>query len=448
MPRSKPNVVFVFGDQWRAQATGYAGNPNVKTPHLDALARESVNLTTAISGCPVCSPYRASLLTGQYPLTHGVFLNDVCLSRDAVSLADAFGSAGYRTAYIGKWHLDGHGRSNFTPPERRQGFDFWRALECTHSYNHSVYYADTPEKRVWDGYDAMAQTRAAQRYIREADRDAPFLLVLSWGPPHNPYHTAPDEFRRLYRPEDIVLRPNVPEGVAKRARKDLAGYYAHCSALDACVGDLLSTLDERGLAEDTVFVFTSDHGDMHGSHGVWRKQPPYDEAVRVPFLLRWPAGLGRQGREVTIPVSAPDLVPTLLGLCGLDVPKTVEGTDLSRVLLGEEETDHDAGLIAAYAPFGEWPKSRGGREYRGVRTSRYTYVRTLDGPWLLFDNEEDPYQQRNLANTPAAADLQAELEAVLSRLLAQTGDRFEPAEAYIQRWGYPVDANGTVPYTP
>jgi arylsulfatase A-like enzyme len=187
---------------------------------------------------------------------------------------------------------------------------------------------------------------------------------------------------------------------------------------------------------------------MHGSHGVWRKQPPYDEAVRVPFLLRWPAGLGRQGREVTIPVSAPDLVPTLLGLCGVDVPKTVEGTDLSRVLLGEEETDHDAGLIAAYAPFGEWPKSRGGREYRGVRTSRYTYVKTLDGPWLLFDNEEDPYQQRNLANTPAAADLQAELEAVLSRLLAQTGDRFEPAEAYIQRWGYPVDANGTVPYTP
>ncbi len=448
MPRSKPNVVFVFGDQWRAQAAGYAGEPDVKTPHLDALAGESLNLTTAIAGCPVCSPYRASLLTGRYPLTHGVFLNDVCLSRDAVSLADAFGSAGYRTAYIGKWHLDGHGRSNFTPPERRQGFDFWRALECTHNYNHSVYYADTPKKRLWDGYDAIAQTREAQRYIREADRDSPFLLLLSWGPPHNPYHTAPEEFRRLYRPDDIALHPNVPEAVARKARKDLAGYYAHCSALDACVGDLLATLDEQGLAEDTIFVFTSDHGDMHGSHGVWRKQHPYDEAIRVPFLLRWPAGLGRQGREVTIPVSAPDLMPTLLGLCGLDVPETVEGADFSRVLSGEEETDHDAALIAAYAPFGEWPKSRGGREYRGVRTSRYTYVRTLDGPWLLFDNEDDPHQQRNLANTPAAADLQTELEATLNRLLAQTNDRFEPAEAYIQRWGYPVDKNGTVPYTP
>ncbi|HPO36806.1 MAG TPA: sulfatase-like hydrolase/transferase, partial [Kiritimatiellia bacterium] len=127
-----PNVVFVLADQWRAQACGYAGDPNLRgmTPTIDRLAAESANLTHAVSCCPVCSPYRASLLTGQYPLTNGLFLNDVCLSTRATSLAQACTRAGYDTAYIGKWHLDGHGRSAYIPPERRQGFDYWKVREC------------------------------------------------------------------------------------------------------------------------------------------------------------------------------------------------------------------------------------------------------------------------------------------------------------------------------
>lgn len=183
----KPNVVFVFADQWRAQAAGCAGDPNVRTPTVDRLAAEGLRFTTAVSTCPVCSPYRASLLTGRYPLTHGVFINDVPLGTEAVSLAQAFKGAGYRTAYIGKWHVDGHGRSAFIPPERRQGFEFWRAMECTHNYNRSFYYADENAKLLWDGYDAAAQTREAQGYIRQHAGKEPFLLVLSWGPPHNPY---------------------------------------------------------------------------------------------------------------------------------------------------------------------------------------------------------------------------------------------------------------------
>ncbi|MHB9047338.1 MAG: sulfatase-like hydrolase/transferase, partial [Pirellulales bacterium] len=230
-PRSKPNVVFLLADQWRAQATGYAGDPNARTPNLDRLATHGVVLTTAVSTCPVCSPYRGSLITGQYPIRHGVFVNDVCLSRSAVSLAQAFGQAGYRTAYIGKWHLDGHGRSNFIPADRRQGFEFWRVCECTHNYNRSLYYADTAQKRFWDGYDAAAQTAEAQAYIR-GHRQEPFLLVLSWGPPHNPYETAPARFRERFKPEAIRLRPNVPPKAQAAARADLAGYYAHCAALD------------------------------------------------------------------------------------------------------------------------------------------------------------------------------------------------------------------------
>ncbi len=487
----RPHVVFVFGDQWRAQATGYAGNPTVRTPNLDRLAGESVNFTHAVAGCPVCSPYRASLLTGQYPLTHGVFVNDVYLQPNPHSLAHAFAEGGYATAYIGKWHVDGHGRSSYIPPERRQGFDYWKVLECTHSYNQSAYYAgDSDTKLYWEGYDAIAQTRDAQRYIRDhVDRggDEPFLLVLSWGPPHAPYGTAPEEYRALYDADDIVLRPNVPEAEVARAmeersrqlarraaedprfkdmpssmfqssiRLDLAGYYAHCTALDDCIGDLLDTIRECGIEEDTIFCFTSDHGDMLGSHGQFKKQQPWEESIRVPFLLRYPALLGHEGREVDALIDAPDIMPTLLGLSGLAIPGTVEGLDYSGYLQsGEDPSDTGpyglvwggAALLMCPQPFGQWSAPRhGGREYRGLRTHRYTYTRTLDGPWLLFDNEHDPYQLENLVEAPAHAALVRELDDRLQRRLDAQGDEFLPGLEYIRRWGYPVDETGTVPYT-
>src|SRR5437764_3888036 len=190
----KPNVVVVLADQWRAQAFGFAGDPNVKTPNFDRLASESVRFINAVAGLPVCSPTRASLLTGQRPLTHGVFLNDVSLDPNAMTIAKVLKAEGYDTGYIGKWHLNGDGRSNFIPRERRQGFDYWKALECTHDYNHSQYYGDGIEKLVWDGYDAIAQTRDAEQYLREhAKSDKPFFLILAWGPPHDPYHTAPEK---------------------------------------------------------------------------------------------------------------------------------------------------------------------------------------------------------------------------------------------------------------
>ena len=130
-----PNIVYVFADQWRAQATGYAGDPNLKglTPNLDRLAAEGVNFTHAVSTCPVCTPYRASMLTGQYPLTNGLFLNDLSLNPDAVSIGKVLKGVGYNTAYVGKWHVDGKGRGSYIPKERRQGFDYWKVLECTHN---------------------------------------------------------------------------------------------------------------------------------------------------------------------------------------------------------------------------------------------------------------------------------------------------------------------------
>lgn len=445
--RKQPNVVFVFGDQWRAQATGYAGDPNVQTPHLDRLAAESIDVQDAVAGCPVCSPYRASLMTGQHPLTHRVIVNDVPLSNEAVSVAEAFKSGGYDTAYIGKWHINAHGRSEYIPPERRQGFDYWKVLECTHEYNHSVYYAgDSDEKRVWEGYDAIAQTRDAAEYIRNRSREIPFLLMLSWGPPHDPYQTAPQEFRDLYNPSDLELRPNVPDEMADTAREWLAGYYAHCSALDACIGELVEVLDQTGLADDTIFVFTSDHGDMLRSQGEHHKQRPWEESVRVPFLLRYPARFGRQPIRNDAPLDAPDVMPTLLGLCGLPIPETVEGLDFSGYLSGGENPSDGSVLITCPHAFAQWRPLDGGREYRGLRTQRFTYVRDLNGPWLLYDNEEDPYQLKNLVDDPAHASVVKEFDSRLQQRLDSMGDEFLPGVEYMRRWHYPMNQNGAVPY--
>lgn len=443
--RKKPNVLFVLADQWRAQACGYAGDPNLvgMTPHLDQLASESVNLVNAISNCPVCTPYRACLMTGQYPLTHGLFLNDLCLSTEAVSIAQAYNQAGYDTGIIGKWHLDGHGRSAYIPKERRQGFEYWKVLECTHNYNQSHYYDnDDTTRKTWPGYDVFAQTKDAQSYIRaRSQAGKPFMLVLSWGPPHNPYETAPESYRALFPKEKIVQRPNVTGD----SRTALAGYYAHIAALDKSLGELLQTLDERGLRENTIVVFTSDHGDMLGSQGMIRKQKPWDEAVRVPFLLRYPQ-VHKGGRKLEFPIGTPDIMPTLLGLCGIAIPDTVEGSDFSAIFAGATEPQDHAALIECPSPFGEWTRAKGGREYRGLRTKRYTYVRDLQGPWLMYDNEQDPYQMKNLINDPEHAALQQSLDTRLQAMLKSRKDTFERGETYIAQRGYKVDPHGTVVY--
>jgi arylsulfatase A-like enzyme len=442
-----PNVFILIADQWRAQAFGYAGDPTVKTPHIDALEHESIDFTHAIASVPVCCPTRASLLTGQRALTHGVFLNDVPLAVDAVTFAKVLRAQGYDTGYVGKWHLNGDGRSAFIPRARRQGFDYWKVLECTHEYTHSFYYGDTPEKLLWPGYDAMAQTRDAQAYLRSrATNSRPFLFVLSWGPPHPPYGTAPEKYRALYDPATVRQRGNVPKESEAKWRRDLAGYYAHCSALDDCAGELLQTLRETGLDRKTIVIFTADHGDMLGSHGLSAKQKPFDESIRVPMLFRCPAELGIKARPLDALITSEDFMPTLLGLCHAPIPPTVQGIDYSDYMRGKPNPSDDVALISSVAPFGEWESRKGGREYRGLRTERFTYVRGLEGPWLLFDNEKDPLQLTNLANEPAGAKWQAELDKMLHNKLHQTHDQFLPAEAYIKQWGYHVNANGTVPY--
>lgn len=445
----QPNILVVIADQWRPQAFGFAGDPNVKTPHFDQLAAQSTRFVNAVAGMPVCSPTRASLLTGQRPITHGVFINDVPLDPQAATLPKALKMAGYETGVIGKWHIDGHGRSNFIPVERHQGFDYWKVLECTHDYNNSPYYnADDAEKHVWSGYDALAQTHDACDYLRaHAKAEKPFLLWMAWGPPHDPYLTAPQKYRAMYEPGTLKLRPNVPEAMEGETRKNLAGYYAHCTALDDAMGEILATLKDSGLDDNTIVVFTADHGDMLGSQGMWKKQKPFDESVRVPMLFRLPKTVASAPKTVDAPINSEDVMPTLLGLVGASVPKSVEGLDYSGYLRGGPSPGDDGTVITCVAPFGEFERKRGGKEYRGLRTGRYTYVRDLSGPWLLFDNEADPYQQKNLVGDKEHAELQSRLDAQLQKKLKANGDAFLPGDEYIARRGYKVNANGTMPYT-
>lgn len=458
-----PNILYLFSDQWRAMDHGYMGNSEVATPHIDALARESVNFPNAVSGIPVCCPHRACMLTGQYPLTHGLFLNDLRLNTNSPSFAHALSASGYDTGYIGKWHIDGTGRSAYIPPERRQGFDYWKVLECTHNYNRSQYYAhDSDELRTWAGYDAYAQTKDAISYIESRGKapddpggvrpaesnpvSRPWALFLSWGPPHAPYRTGPKKWLDHYDRKKLTLRGNVPAEHAAVAQETYAGYYAHCSALDECVHQLVEALRESGQLENTIIVYTSDHGDMLWSRGQLKKQRPWDESIRVPFLVRCPAGMAVEPRTVDAPINTPDIMPTVLSLAGASIPDTVEGEDFSPVIRGEETMTDNHALITCPAPFGQWQRKDGGREYRGVRTRRYTYTRSLEGPWELFDNEKDPFQQENLIARPEHKALRDELEDRLQARLKAAGDDFAPAEELIRRGGYRVDSGGTVGY--
>ncbi len=442
-----PNVVFVLADQWRASATGYAGDPNVRTPNLDRLASESLRFSNAVSVCPVCTPYRAALMTGRFPTSTGMFLNDAHLPDNELCMAEVFGASGYDTAYIGKWHLDGHGRTAYIPPERRQGWNYWKAAECDHDYNHSHYYAGTsPIKQYWDGYDPFAQTRDAQQYLRDHASDVrPFILFVAYGTPHFPHATAPPEYLALYPPDQLQLPPNVPETLQEAARKEAQGYYAHCTALDQCIGDLAQTINDVGLAANTIFVFTSDHGEMLGSHGVppLQKQVAWNEAALVPLLVRYPARFGSEGRTVETPLTTPDILPTLLGLTGREIPPAIEGEDLSALLLERREADNRAALYMNVAPF--LPKEFAD-EYRALRTRQYTYVRGLKGPWMLFDNQQDPYQMTNLIDDPARATVVQRLDGVLQEQLTHNQDPFGPAASHIKGWGYTIGPHGSVPY--
>ncbi len=427
-PQARPNILFVFADQLRYASLGCCGNPRVRTPNIDKLAAQGALLTNAISGFPLCTPYRAMLLTGRYCQSTGVPTNDVLLPQSRDSFANVLARQGYQTGYIGKWHLDGH-RRPYVPPERRQGFDYWVTENCNHSYfDTPTCFGDETQARPLKGYQPDAQTDLAVDYIGK-HADKPFFLCMSWGPPHNPY-VATKPYMSMYNPEGIKLAPNVE----KDPRADIAHYYAQISNLDYNIGRLMRALSDAGIADNTIFVFTSDHGDMLGAHGqgIAKKQRPWEESIHIPFMVRFPGRIAR-GSKPDVLLNTVDVMPTVLGLAGVRVPSAVEGTDVSPVLLGGKMTEPESVLIQDILPCSEAAKAFG--PWRGVRTKRHTYARFRDKGWVLYDNLADPYQLNNLIDKPEARTLQRDMEDRLQAWLKRTNDDFASAEEWQRRIG-------------
>ena len=458
---AKPNIVLVFADQLRSMTLGCYGEKQIPTPNLDRLAAEGLRFNHSISIYPICSPFRAMLMTGLYPMRNGMVCNDHPLRPGVPSLAMACREAGYFTGYIGKWHIDGHGRTNYIPPERRLGFQDFRALECTHNYFDSEYYdndSDTPKH--WDGYDAEAQTRAAENFVRDHAKKGPFLLCLAWGPPHDAY-IAPKKYLDRLKPADIVFRTNVAEHaiadelrdhprfnlpkqferIRQRCRAWLdsdadlrqgtVGYLAATMALDDYLGELVKTLRDAGVLDNTIIVFTADHGDCLGSHRFFGKDTPFEESVSTPLIIRFPPKLpaGHTTDALFTPV---DIMPTVLALAGVKSPKG-DGLDLSQTLMEGGKGPRDAVLMMGMTHFCNASMINSMDVWRGVRTARYTYARYEDGtPWLLYDNVADPFQMKNLALDPNYASTRKNLDQTLNHLLTEAGDPFNTKALYDQ----------------
>jgi len=349
MAEERPDIVVVLTSQCRAGALGYAGDVNASTPCLDAMAEAAIDLREAVTPHPFGVFARAALLTGRRSPGNGLADYFDSLPEGPCAWAEAFGRLDYFTSFFGKWQLFerdpgaaivGEAHAKVVVPEgRRGGFAFWEGFEAGHLLNDPYLHGtrlDEPTR--FEGYQADVVLGRAADYLD--GREGPQAALISIDPPHPPYAAAAGEVE-AYDEACIRLLENVPDEaeIRERARRELAGYYAHIEATDAAVGRLVESLRKRGKWERTIFVFTSVHGDMHGSHGVFRKGWPYEESVRVPLLISWPEVLREARRDFTL-ISLVDLLPTLLGLLGegREIDGTWDGRDLSPQLRLEAES--------------------------------------------------------------------------------------------------------------
>lgn len=448
-----PNLVIVFPDQMRGQALGFLKEDPVVTPHLDRFAEESLVLTQAVSNYPVCSPFRASLMTGMYPISNGVIGN--CnnhneplgceLRKEDTCWSDVLQSKGYSLGYIGKWHLDsprspyidcennrGEKKWNeWCPPDRRHGFDYWYSYGTYDHHMNPLYWRTDAAREEFHYVDQWGPEHEADRaiaYIQNKQGehhkpDRPFALVVSMNPPHTPYTEFPDRYLKAYEgksSEDLLVRPNVDASgdseMSKLALEHTKNYFANVTGVDEQFGRIVRAIDDAGLKNDTIVLFMSDHGDCIGAHNQPSKNNPYEESMRIPFLIRWPGKI-KPGRDDLL-LSSPDIYPTLLDLMGFvgSIPESVEGTSHAAIFRGDPGPRPSSQLYLHMT---------GG--LRGVRTHRYKLVLTPapDGSpeHTLYDLKQDPYELTNVANEHREVVHQL-IREELHPWLEKTGDRF------------------------
>ena len=439
-----PNVLWLFADQLRHQALACNGDPNARTPVLDRLAAEGVACDLAVSQCPVCMPFRAGLMTGQYGHVNGLRVHGDFLAPGCRTVAHAFRDAGYRTSYVGKLHLAST-NSNWTTgdefwvhPDLRAGFqDFFGFDLSNHYYNTHYCTGDECRGLKIEGHQTDGLTDLSLKYLAETaiPSGQPWFHVISYEAPHpgggngqNRYmpFPAPPKYEALFDPQSLQLRDNVPNPQDDSLRRKTAGYYAMLAHLDCNVGRILDFLEELGEKDNTLIVFFSDHGEMLGSHGRFNKEVAYDESVRIPLIMRLPGTIPAGTRYKGV-VSGIDIYPTCAAFCRVPAFPEVQGMDLSAILCGRNGPSREEVLI-------QWlGKSRygwGDYPYRAVRTTRHTYcvsssdVNEKNGGHfrLLSDNEQDAYQLRNLFGKPEARAVQRALHAQLCRAIEASGE--------------------------
>lgn len=449
----RPNLLVVFADQWRNTARGLH-NPQIATPNMDRFAEEAFSTDQAVSGCPLCSPYRSELLTGRRAVHTGVIGNcmtgyDMCLSPDELCISQVLKESGYRTGYIGKWHLDSpelnsgsqplsgaEGWDAYTPPgKKRHAFEYWHAYNAWNDHLHMHYWEESCEKIFTELWSPVHETDKALEFM-ESRKKEPFALFLSWNPPHPPYDLLPEKYADRYRGKELVFRGNVPEELRtdEAFRKKFGEYYGAIEGLDDNFGRIMEYLDREGLTEDTIVVLSADHGDCMGSHGLMGKNIWYDESIRIPLYIRGPQVV--KGHSDAL-IASQDHMPTLLELLDAAVPDTVQGKSFASLARGasmEEEPEHAflcmipgmPELVEEYRKLGLNNKAFG---WRGIRTKDITYV--VDNGTspsetqrrLFYDNKKDPLQLNPVELDPQDAIAEA-YDAVIRSYLRKTRDPF------------------------
>jgi arylsulfatase A-like enzyme len=424
-PTRRPRgIVLLFPDQFRSPSL--ESSP-FWTPNLDRFFADSARFSRAVTPDPVCAPARASLLTGLYPKHHGVIANRVdWLEPNTDSLGMRFAAAGWRTAWIGKWHLSPEEEDfgGFVAPEYRQGFEFFASNRYAHNYQNPLYYRDSTEGIRPHEFEPTHQTWLLDEFLSTVGDDESFLAVVSYGPPH-PKGIMPDEWgntlphefiERIHR-DDLTLRGNVADyllgdGIYDALRQ-AHGYYAAQVAIDDEVATVLDILQVRGLTNDTLVVFTSDHGEQLASQGLWGKETSYEESIRIPLAFRWPSQLEPSVSDA--PVTLADLGPTLHHLAGLGDWET-DGMDVGHWLWNP-----DASPPRSVVPI--VGRHRSPLAFQAVLDGAHKYTKLERvGTELLFNLVDDPLEQVNLAGDPAVANEMERLREVLATAMLSIGE--------------------------
>ena len=449
----RPNIVFVLVDDMRWDEIRAAGHPFIETPHMDRVAREGARFLSAFATTPLCSPSRASLLTGQYAHTNGIIDNTARPSHQLPTFPRVLQQAGYQTAFFGKWHM-----GNDDSP--RPGFSHWVALQGQGEAIDPQLNVDGTRVRT-TGYTTDVLTDYVERFIQRA-KGGPFLVYLahkaihpnivqrddgSTGPvPGQPGgFVAAERHRGRYAGRTMPRRANAfkpplgkpallrqiddlpPLGRATATTDDeMRGRAEMLLAVDDSLGRILATLTAIGQLDDTVVVFTSDHGYFYGEHGLnEERRLAYEEAIRIPLLVRYPRVI-KPGTTPSQMVLTLDAAPTLLELAGVAPAPGLQGRSLVPVFTNQAREWRSSFLIEYFSDT-VFPRIRN-MGYSAVRTTRHKYIqyRELDNMNELYDLEADPYEERNLIGSAAARPVLDRMQAELRRLLAETASSSPP----------------------